>query len=169
MSGRPKLQELDARIHELGGDDYIFDKMRDGMNPKAIAADLGVSRGMLYHWRNLDATGERERKWTAAMSVKLEVGLDEGGEILDSLTANNRRPTTAEVQAANAQANWRREMAKMLDPERFDRASTPFSNPAELLLEALKIAGTARSLPKPAPLTLTAEIINESETNEQNS
>ena len=171
MPGRPKLQELDARIHEMGGDEFIIDKLYDGVRPKDIAEELGVSKAQLYRWRDMDSTGNRRQSWEQAVKLKAELGIEEGGEILDNLTANGKRPTTAEVQAAKEQAGWRLGMAKMIDPERWDRAAMRENTPiADLLLAALMAKGSARNIKQISAAQIpmiTAEIVQE--TNGENS
>jgi hypothetical protein len=171
MVGRPKLMALDRWISEQEGgeDEYIFDRMADGIKPKKLAelitaeCGMNVSRGLLYAWRDFDKDGARLAKWDAAMKVRAEADLEDGGEILDTL-AERKVVTSAEVSLATSRANWRKEMAKLANPEKYgDQQAKAVGNVAEMLLEALKVAGTARQLPKPEIPMIEAKVVDENE------
>lgn len=138
---RPKLRKLAADIEAAGGDDYIFDLIADGVPMKRIAEPFGVSRPMLYQWRDLQPHREERRaRWEAAMKASAEAKLEEGEEILDECSGS----TSPEVQLANSRANYKMKIAEMRDPDRFGKKAGEVNvnlNIGQLHLDALRQLG----------------------------
>jgi hypothetical protein len=137
MAGRPQLQTLEALIAQRGGEDWLFDQLAERSVGK-VARDLGYSRQMLYDWR--DASEQRAQRWKRCKDIRSDVALDEGDEIMENL-ASIENPTPAQVQQANSVANWKRELAKMLNPAEYsDKQQSITLNIGSLHLDALRAA-----------------------------
>jgi terminase small subunit-like protein len=50
MAGQPKLNALGAAIEMLGGMDYVFGEILEGVSMKRIGRELGVSRELIMAW-----------------------------------------------------------------------------------------------------------------------
>jgi hypothetical protein len=112
-------------LEDLGGEDWIFDRIADGRSMQSIAEDLSraregfsVSRPYLYTWRDEGPHRERRRaKWAAAKEASAEAHLEDGREILDGLhDERGAQVKSSEVSLAQARAAYRRAMAEMRDP-----------------------------------------------------
>jgi hypothetical protein len=159
MPGNPVFEAFCAKIEELGGEEYVFDKLRAGESVSQVAKGVdNRSRDMLYKWlwRGGD---ERRKKWDAARKDGAEGWLDKGAEAIEGL--KNTGNMAADVSAANSKANYYEKMATRLNPERFDKQGQAVTDVASLLLQALQHAGTAKQIAKPEPQMLEAEIITE--------
>lgn len=146
MPGRQFLNQLEKRLEQLGGEDYLFDRIASGERLKDIAADLGCSRPYLYKWRDREPFKDRRReRWSEAMRLSGEAKLEEGEEILDGLADTHKLITSADVSVGVARSNYRKWMAQVRDPEQFgDRSNGAgmILNVGVLHLDALRSAGS---------------------------
>ena len=150
MAGKPKMRKLEADIEERGGEQWFFDQIADGIKWADIAAELGVSRPMLYKWlQRKDGRQEalREARRLTAMSFA-----DDGLQILD--TAD---PRTANL--AKARAAYRQWLAERFDRESFaQKASTEVN----VQIDARQLHLTAIQRPEEKPEDIT-KLLSESE------
>lgn len=180
MPGRPLLREMNEVLEELGGEDWLFERIADGRAMKDIAEDLSaaregfsVSRPYLYTWRDEAPHRDRRRaKWAAAKEASAESHLEDGRGILDTLH-EDRGPAvkSSEVSLAQARAAYRKAMAEMRDPAMRtggaqvqvavgigDQALSALRRRASLrdtqVLEAevIDVPGAAQDAPEPLPL-----------------
>lgn len=156
------LQALNQRIENLeGGEDQVFERIAAGERIADIANSLGVSRPMLYTWRNMEPHRKRrQEKWHEAMRLSAEAKAEEGEDILDAV-AGKVGLTQADVSAAVARAKYKQWLAERRDPDTFggkqDQVQVNVSIGA-LHLDALRRRGVTRELPMP---TLEAEVVGE--------
>lgn len=159
MPGQPKFHELSQEIEGRGaadgvtGDEYVFDRLRGGETPGAIAKSLDVSRGLLYKWR--DASQERRSAWAAAMKDSAEARAEDAGELLDELVGTALTP--AGVSLARERASHRRWMAGVLDPDTYapqQAAAGVTINIQGLHLDALRQYGRMRPVESEQPLAI---------------
>lgn len=105
---RPKLQQLVKQITERGGDEYVFDFIREGRPIEGIMREeFDLSSSMFYRWVHM--TSERELSWERA---KVDSGHIYAEKALAALTDERLgvAPTSAEVNLANSRARayqWR--------------------------------------------------------------
>lgn len=150
MAGRPFLNEIAQKIEQLGGDDWVFDQIADGVPMRRIAEQLGCSRPLLYQWRDLEPHREgRQRRWKEARALSAIGTLEDGAEILDDL-AEEGVVTPAQVTLANSRANYRMAMAKIADPSLDPKKADVEVNLSvgELHLDALRKHGGGRRGPE---------------------
>jgi transposase-like protein len=141
MAGRPMLERLARDIEAReGGEEYIFERLADGEPVGRVAESFGVSRRMLYTWRDMHGHEKRRRqKWDAALRASAEAHAEDGLEDLEKLTAEGNVPTSAEVQAATGRAKYRQWLASKRNPEQFgDRAMELNINFGQLHLDAVQ-------------------------------
>lgn len=113
MAGQPVLRALGAKIARLGGDHYIFDKVRSGETAAEIMAEFNLTRGMLYNW--IHAGGdEREAEWDRARKDRAHALAEQALEIVDNPELETA-PTSAEVNRANMRAKYRQWYAAKLN------------------------------------------------------
>jgi hypothetical protein len=159
MPGRPKLQILEQKIRELGGDEWVFEQIADGVRPRVVAEKLGISRSFLYYWKDLRAHPQRQEKWAFAMRVSAAAKAEEGEEILDELA---RRPiiTAADVGLATSRAKYRQWLASSLDKETYGtQAGVQVQvNVGSLHLDALRVAGRVKPS-EPVGQIVEAEVL----------
>lgn len=158
MAGRPKLQELSARIERLGGDDYVFDRIAGGDPIGTIAKDLGVSRPYMYTWRDQkpeELAAERKARWEKAIELSADAKEEEGAEILDDL-ARKDLVTSPEVQLATSRAKYRQWQAETRNRTKFggEQGVTVNVNLGQLHLDALRARGSAAALERARPKQL---------------
>lgn len=144
MAGRPFLRKVNARIEELGGDDWFFSMVGEGTPLREIAEEVGCSRGYLYVWLDQRPTKEERRaRYRAARRRSAEALEEEGREVLDDL-AGDRGVSSAEVSLARSRANYRQWQAKVRDREQYgDRPGVEVNlSVGDLHLGALKAHGS---------------------------
>ena len=71
MPGQPKRRQMEERLEELGGIEWLCEQIADGHSLRNIAAEhLGCSRWLLMRWLHQDpdreAEYERSRRLGAA-------------------------------------------------------------------------------------------------------
>lgn len=93
------LRKLCREIEEAGGDDYIFSLIVEGMTIEDIGEILGVSRQMVYDWRDRGGE-ERKKQWSKAMRMKADWHAEQSSKALGDIP-----PLTA------AEARWRSDWA----------------------------------------------------------
>lgn len=147
MASRPILDQLARDIEARGGDDYIFDKIADGVSIGKIMAEFGRNRRLLYEWRDL--VPGRAECWDAAMRLSAEAELEKATYDFDRLdriidtddpAPLRRVPIAAEVQLVTGRAKYRQWLASRKDPERFGEKNTTEVNVSfgALHLEAIQ-------------------------------
>lgn len=94
-----------AWLDELGGTEFICERVASGEPLSQIAKSIGLSRPMLSKWCN---EPERKDRYTNARRESAGALVDQGTEILDN---SNWR----EVQLAKARAEWRKWQAGIHD------------------------------------------------------
>jgi transposase-like protein len=156
MVGQPIFMQLCATIEERGGEDWFFEELAVTGSVVKLARQMNISRDMLYRWRN--RSDERRKRWDEALREGASIALDEADELMEDMPLRGNMP--ADVTARNSKANWMKERAKMLDPERFDKQAAAAGSIGNLLLSALQARGTVAAIAKDEPLQLMeAEII----------
>jgi len=162
MAGRPTLKKLEQDIRDAGGDEVIFERIAEGEKLKEIARSFGVSRALLYDWRDRGGD-DRKKGWSTAMRARAAAQAEEAGEILDNLVGSEI--SNADVKLATERANYRKWLASKLDPETFgeQQGVQVQLNISQLHLQALKAANAAATLPasQPAPELLPAEVVED--------
>ena len=109
MASNPVMRKLEAFVKAMGGDEWIFDMIKEGLGVKRIAArtDLpghgSVSRSFLYNWR--DKSPERQASWRRAMQEGAHALAEDAGDYMDDLP---EEPTSAQVAKAKGQAEHRK-------------------------------------------------------------
>lgn len=165
MAGTPKFQLLCKAIEECGGEEYIWERVADGDSMKTIAQSLGFSRGLLYKWINRDKE-RRRAKLKEARELSADAHAEDAGEVLDDLS-EQPGVTSAEVQLANARANYRKWLAGVRNREEYgERQQAGITvNVGSLHLDALRAAGSMELSPPSAdgdgePELLEAEVVD---------
>jgi hypothetical protein len=157
MAARPILRAFAKHVEENGGDDFVFDRIREGLSMAEVARACGASsRGLLYVWINQDKE-VRRRKLREARSEGADIIAEEAGEILDTLATSGGVVTSVDVQLGTARARYRQWLAGVRNREEYGDAS-PVAvtvNVANLHLDALRAHGPA-SLPTPKQPVLEA-------------
>lgn len=163
---RPFLQSVNKRIEEMGGDDWIFEQIADGVPMKKIAEQVGCSRPYLYNWRDQKPHKEaRRERWAEAMKASAESQAEDAGVILDELAESPGLLIPVDVQLAQARSKYRQWLAEVRDKETFGGGK---SGPAVVLnihalhLDALRQVGSM-SLAVEQPAALIAAGPEESE------
>ena len=140
MAGQPKYRKMIERLEELGGIDWVCGLVADGDSLRKIAADnLDCSRSMLGRWIHKDP--DREASYQEAKLEGAAAMVEEGKEIIDNANENS----TAGVQKARHQAEYRRWFAGVIDRPSFgppnQRTSLNVLNIEHLHLAALQAQG----------------------------
>ena len=154
MASRPFLKRLCKQIETLGGEDWVFDQISDGLSIQAIVDQIQMGKGktpsrpQLYRWRDLPQhRAQRRERWSAARVMSADALLEDGGAILDDLATSDYL-TSPEVSLASSRANYRKEMAKLANPAYGDKqVDGGVINIGELHISALRRAGSPMSLP----------------------
>lgn len=115
MPGRPLLRALDEQIHKLGGEDWFFEQVREGLSMREIAEILDVSRPQLYTWMNLDRENRKAKLREARAESAPNLAEDAGQHLAD--VAKKRVITSADVALAKEQANHKKWMAGIRNAE----------------------------------------------------
>jgi transposase-like protein len=149
MPGNPMYHKLAADIKDLGGDEHIFGRIEDGEPIGKIAKSFGVSRALLYKWRDRDA--ERIRGWEQAVKGSADARVEQASEILDECEPEN--PSV--VALARARSDDRKWLASKLNREKYGEASGPAVtiNVGSLHLDALRQMGALRPMVEVPQLT----------------
>lgn len=150
------MRRLVAQIDEAGGPEIVCEMIADGVRIGRVAEHWGVSRRMLYMWRD---KMDRERggvkdMWAEAVRLSAEADVERSLEDFDRLDrvvevrtdeegnvrVVNRIPTAAEVSLVTGRAKFNQWLAARKDPDRFgDKAQVDINhNLGDLHLEALK-------------------------------
>lgn len=94
MASRPHLAKLSVAIEQLGGDEYIFAQVADGVPMKKIAEPFGYSRGLLYTW--IKAGGpDREAAFKEARAISAHSLVEDAGDDLEAKPATSADATMA--------------------------------------------------------------------------
>lgn len=140
MAGQPKYRQMVERIEELGGIDWLSGEIADGRSQREVAAELGYSRSMLGRWIRKDP--DRVARCKEAQLEGASAMVEEGRELLD----NADEKSTAGVQKARSQADFRRWWAGVIDRPSFgppdQRTSINVLNIENLHLAALQAQGS---------------------------
>ena len=155
MASRPMLHALCKKIDEFGGEDWIFDQLASGISVGKIAAQCGVSRRMIYRWRDLREFPDRPTLWAEALRFSGEAHAEMG---LDDLTdADGLVP--AEIQRAAHISKYRQWLAGKRDPHFADKGIELNFNVGELHLQAVADAKAMMAKPVATPLIEDAEVL----------
>lgn len=170
------MRRLVAQIDEAGGPEVVCEMIADGVRIGKVAEHWGVSRRMLYMWRD---RMDRERggvkdMWAEAVRLSAEADVErslEDFERLDRVVevrtdeegnarVVNRIPTAAEVSLVTGRAKFNQWLAARKDPDRYgDKSKLDVDvNLGDLHLQALK---QMKQLQRP-----TVEAVAEDETTE---
>ncbi len=154
MAGQPKRHKLAEQIEALGGTEWLCGQIADGHSLRKLAVDLDCSRWSLKKWIREDQ--DREASYEEAKLEGAGAMVEEGKELLD----NADEKSTAGVQKARHQAEYRRWYAGVLDRPAFgppnQRMSLNVLNIENLHLNALQAHGgpDAQILEVPADVQL---------------
>jgi transposase len=113
MTSRPHLQALEAEIARRGGDDYMFDRVRDGDTVEEIMSEFKLSRAMFYRWVHAGGD-EREAEFDRAREDKAHTLAEQVLEIVDDDELKTA-PTSAEINRASLRAKTRQWLAAKLN------------------------------------------------------
>lgn len=140
MAGQPKRRQIADRIEELGGIDWLCEKVANGNSLRDLAAEhVNCSRWSLNRWIKKDP--DRERLFYEAKIEGAGALIEEGKKLLDDADVTN----TASVQKARNSADFRKWMASVFDRQSYGppdrRTSININNIEHLHLAALQAHG----------------------------
>lgn len=162
MAGRPKLRKLEADILELGGEEWVLGEIASGRRIGDIAEQFGVSRRLLYQWRDRAHRKDRIRPlWEEAVAMSAEADVETAMahfDRLDEIVGHDpvsgqelrRVPASSEVQLASSRAKYLQWLASRKDPDRYgaqDAAVAVNVNLGSLHLDALAAVKSREALP----------------------
>ena len=142
MASNPVMRKLETFVKAIGGDEWIFDMLAEGLPVKRIAArtDLPghgpVSRSYLYRWR--DKSPERVAAWAKAIRDGAHALAEDAGDYMDKLDED---PTSAQVAKAKGQYEHRKWLAAKRNKEAYGDGPAVLVNvlgAGELHLDALR-------------------------------
>jgi len=110
MAGAKLKRALTAWIDNLGGVEWICDRIAGGETVTKIAKELNVSRPMLSIWLNHPT---RNKYYNEAKRLSASALVDQGMEILDNASFQ-------EATIAKHRAEYRRWLASMRDEQYAD-------------------------------------------------
>lgn len=128
---------LEVKIIDLGGDEWVMRHIADGVTLTKIARELlGCSRTALYEWihDNKDREYEYKRARKVAGGALLEAGLHKIDDADEESTAG--------VQKARYQADYRAKLAAIYDPSLSQAQQKLQINIGEVHLDSLRLHGT---------------------------
>jgi len=133
---RPIQQKLGREIEERGGEEYIFDQIASGVSIGKIAQSFGVSRRLLYRWRDERHAPHRPAMWADALKLSGEAHAEAGLDDLD-------KPGVllgTEVQMITQRSKYRQWLAGKRDPQFAEKGIELNFNVGELHLRAVENA-----------------------------
>lgn len=125
MAGTKKKRDLTVWIENLGGMEWLFDKVASGETVSSIARELGVNRAMLSFWMN---NSVRQKQYQEAKRLSASALVEQGLEILDNASFQ-------EASLAKNRADYRKWLASMRD----DQYADVTGGSVTLSIEALHI------------------------------
>lgn len=151
-----KLEELERKIEEMGGEDAFFDRLATTDDLEEIARAYQTSLRTLDQWRK--ANDERRAAWNESLEVSSHALAAEAKGILDKLHDRHtpepggrpkERLESSWVALAQARANQRMKLAAARNPGAYsDRPQVTVNNSvnfASLHLDALRARGSMHS------------------------
>ena len=147
MTGRPLLDKLCRLIEtEWGGDDFIFDQVKNGVSIAKIAAGIElpghgvISRGMIYDWKKRGGE-DRAAAWREAMQVSGHSHAEDAGDVLEELVGT--MPSAPEVNLARSRSSYKTWLAGRRNDEYAEKQAhlQVNLNVGELHLDALRKRG----------------------------
>lgn len=145
MPGYPKRTAFNVFVAENELEDEIFERIASGESPERLSKALGTSRRMLYHWLERDETGERRKRWDAAMKASAEAHVERSHNLLRKTVRKGSAVTAPHVTAVNSLVNFERWLAGVKNPEKYGEKTAGVSvnvNLGALHLDALRQAGS---------------------------
>lgn len=164
MAGRPVLRKLENDIKERGGEEWVLGEIASGRRIGDIAEELGISRRMLYTWRDRRERRDRLRPlWSEAVRMSAEADVETAMAHFDRLDAVvgldpvtgeplRRVPASSEVQLASSRAKYLQWLAARKDPDTYGTQEAQVAvnlNLGSLHLDALSQVKTREALPAP--------------------
>ena len=112
MPGRPILQALSRKIEKLGGEDFVYGQLSNGITYSKLAILLGCDRRLFFSWRKMSEDRLERCEYFRVMGagVLAESSVD---ELVDM---QGQDVTSAEVSLARATSNSKRWLAGKVDP-----------------------------------------------------
>lgn len=90
MASRPILFAFAERMANLGGFDYVEERLLQGKRMRDIAEELGVSRGLLYTWIASNYLPDGRAKLRAVRETQAALMADESIEIADETVTRDQ-------------------------------------------------------------------------------
>lgn len=165
MAAQPVLQKLERFIAKQGGDEYIFEQLREGLTVGAISGKIvlpghgKISRPFLYTWRNQH--DDRKRGWDEAMRDSAHALVEDAGDVLDELAGPEKLATSAEVGLARSRSEFKRWLASKRHDKYTDRpaeVNVAIVTGPEAFHTALAKHGRRAALPAPTQVLPDADV-----------
>jgi hypothetical protein len=136
MAGQPLKHEMIDKVKGVGGPEEIIRRVADGATLKTIAAELGVSRGLLSTWLNKEFADELKAARVQAAGIHAEEALR---------IADESKPE--EERCARLRIDTRKWLAGILDRETYGESKAPVVqvNLAALHIDAIRQRSAQRT------------------------
>lgn len=154
-------RRIEANVRELGGDERVFEWVREGWTMKRIGAAMGCSRDYVYRW--LEWEEGRRARFDEARKASAPNILEDADEMVEEELSSGEEisgPRASLLRERVGLARYRAEAFERGSLNKTERGVEINLSIGDLHLAALQAHGS-RALPSPEPEVLEAEVVED--------